>query len=221
MTKEARLGAILKLLKTLRHAAGRAGRATAGAVGTAAAGAKYGLGKVLEKMPGAWLKSRGAQMATSTSPYFSGGVVGGQMALPGMESAFRQSLGKKILGRAARQVYSPATMGFYMLPFGGLQLGTSALGSIMGGEEAPEGYTEEELQQAAQLQSLLDAHSRGYRPLRYRSPYRMELPGFDITEIPMGASYEPYASAGEAGMPEVQGPGQEVGVDDKGGRGAR
>jgi hypothetical protein len=231
MTKEARLGAILKLLKTLRHAAGRAGRATAGAVGTAAAGAKYGLGKVLEKMPGQAVKGWGKGMVSGASPYFGGPIPSTWKLGPGAttgplaRSYIRQQLGKKVITAplrfAARSVYNPSTVGFYYFPFGGLKLGTSALRRMMGGEEVPEGYTEEELQQAAQLQSLLDAHSQGYRPLRYRSPYRMELPGFDITEIPMGASYEPHASAGEAGMPEVQGPGQEVGVDDKGGRGAR
>lgn len=216
MTKEARLGAILKLLKTLRHFAGRAGRATLGAVGTAAAGTKYGLGKVLEKMPGQAVKGWGKGMVAGASPYFNApipitwklgpGATTGSLA----RSYIRQQLGKKVLINplklAAKQVYHPSTVGFYMLPFGGLNLGTSALRRITGGEEVPEGYTEEEMQQAAQLQSLLDAHSRGYRPLRY-PPYRMELPGFDITEIPMGASYEPYASAGKAGMPEVQEPG--------------
>lgn len=210
--------ALLKVLSAARKAKGvaaTAGGAVARGVGAAGAGAKWGLGKVFSKMPGTFLKSTGKQMVANTSPYFAGGTAGGQMILPGMSSYMQKELGKKLLGRTAKTFLHPFGIGnlFVWSPYG------YAINKVTGepAEMDENGnLSEDDIAQAQQMMAWLEANRGGSLKPFVPQNVAMQLPDYDITEIPGGFDV-PDTIPDQAGLPKVQGPGQEVGLNDQDG----
>lgn len=190
----------------MKRLGSRVGGSAARGIGAGAAGSKWALGKLMLKLPTNFLKGTGSRMVASTSPYFSGGAAGGQMMLPGMSSMAREQLGRSIAGRTAGGVGNLiGTLGSYGLAGEGLNY---ALG---GNNETqmPEGLSEDEMMQAQRMMSWLEATRGGnqdaqpqYLP-RVDPALASKLPGFDLTEVPMGASYAADESPNQAGLPQV------------------
>jgi hypothetical protein len=171
----------------------RLGGSAARGIGAGAAGSKLALGKVMEKLPTNFLKSRGANMVAANKPYFGAGLAEGA----------RQHLGRDIAKRVAGSAGGLAS-----------QIGTwgvidDAVNLVSGDQSPsfdPQDVDADKIERANQFMSWLESTQGGIDNQQQLLPtvpqnVTMMLPGYDLTEISMPDYNLPEIPMGEVNAP--------------------
>jgi hypothetical protein len=184
----------------------RLGGSAARGIGAGAAGSKLALGKVMEKLPTNFLKSRGANMVAATKPYFGAGVARPYFSsglAGGAAPAARQQLGRNIAKRVAGSAGGVASQ---IGTYGAIDDAANFVSGDQSPSFDPQDVDADKIERANQLMSWLESTQGGIDNQQQLLPavpqnVTMTLPGYDLTEILMPDYNLPEIPMGEVNAP--------------------